>query len=50
MIQCPECKSSKINKNGHKKANKIIFVKTVVDNLLIITKPTEDIQKRQEMD
>ena len=37
-MQCPECQSTHINKNGHKKANIIIYVSDVRENLQMIIK------------
>jgi len=33
LMQCPECQSTHVNKNGQKKVKRIIFVSVVADNL-----------------
>jgi hypothetical protein len=40
-MECPECKSNHINKNGHKKVSRIIFVLTAEDNLSTVMNQNE---------
>ncbi len=44
-MQCPECKSTHIRKNGKKKENKTTFVSNVVVNSLISMNPIEVIAR-----